>query len=131
MNVKLATQLLSRSVSIAIEFCRQELKLPDFLESEATEKFIMIMNNVFDTFNSRNLHAHGYKHPLFPGNKNEVFVMLEEAKDLIFNLSLKVSRKSTYQEHQTSKTLVLKSFVPVLKSQPFRGFLGILICINS
>lgn len=30
MNVKLATQLLSRSVSVAIEFCRLELKLPDF-----------------------------------------------------------------------------------------------------
>lgn len=37
MNVKLATQLLSRSVSVAIEFCRQELKLPNFSESGATE----------------------------------------------------------------------------------------------
>lgn len=59
------------------------------------------MNNIFDTFNSRNLHAQGYKHPLFHGNKNEVFAMLEESQDLILNLSIKVSRKRTYKEHQT------------------------------
>lgn len=89
------------------------------------------MNNIFDTFNSRNLQAHDYKHPLFPGNKNVVLAMLEEAQDLILNLSLKESRKRTYKEHETSKKLVLKGYVPVLKSQSFTGFLGVLICINS
>ncbi|CAH2100605.1 unnamed protein product [Euphydryas editha] len=52
MNVKLATQLLNSSVSKAMDFCRK-----------ATEKFIMLMNDVFDIFNSRNLKAYGCKHP--------------------------------------------------------------------
>lgn len=131
MNVKLATQLLSRSVSKAIQFCRQELKLSGFEDSEATEKFIMAMNNVFDVFNSRNLQAYGYKHPLNPKNKDEIFAVLEEVNDLILNLNLKVSRKRTYTEHETKKIITLKSYTPVLKSNSFARFLGVLICINS
>lgn len=131
MNVKLATQLLSRSVSKALEFCRQELKLIDFADSAGTEKFIMILNNAFDIFNSRNFKDYGYKRPLSAKNKDEAFAALEEAQDLILNLSLKVSRKRTYREHQIKKKIILKSYAPVLKSQSFTGFLGVLICINS
>lgn len=131
MNVKLATQLLSRSVALAIKFCREELKLPEFVGSEATEKFIMTMNNMFDIFNSRNLKAHGCKHPLFPGNKEEIFTVLKDAKDLMLNLSLKVSRKRTFNDHEKSKKLVTKCYVPVLKTQSFTGFLGVLICLES
>ncbi|CAH2089897.1 unnamed protein product [Euphydryas editha] len=61
--------------------------------------------NVFDVFNSRNLKAHSYKHPLFPGNKTEVFSVLEEAEDLILNLNIKVSRKTTYKERQNQETV--------------------------
>lgn len=112
MNVKLATQLLSRSVSKAIQFCRQELKLSGFEDSEATEKFIMAMNNVFDVFNSRNFQTYGYKRPLNLKNKDEVFALLEE-------------------EHENKKIITLKSYTSVLKSNSFTGFLGVLICINS
>lgn len=131
MNVKLATQLLSSSVSKAIEFCRQDLNLPEFSDSKATENFIMLMNNVFDILNSRNLKANGCKHPIFSKNKNEMFAILEEAKQLILNLSLKISRKRTYKKQHISKKIILKSYVPVLKSQSFTGFPGVLICINS
>ncbi|KAG7307177.1 hypothetical protein JYU34_007329 [Plutella xylostella] len=131
MNVKLATQLLSRSVSKAIEFCRQELKLPGFENSEATEKFIMIMNNIFDIFNSRNFSSHGFKRPIIPIMKDEVFAELQEAKDMILSLNIKVSRKRTYKEHQTSKKITLKTCTPILKSPCFTGFLGVLVCIKS
>lgn len=37
MKVKLASQLLSRSVAVALKFCREVLKLNDFKDSEGTE----------------------------------------------------------------------------------------------
>lgn len=131
MNVKLATQLLSRSVSTALEFCRQELKLSEFKFSEATEKFIMILNNAFDVFNSRNFKAYGLKRPLSKENKDDVFAALEEAKDLILSLMLKVSRKRTYTAHKTKKKILIKQNTSVLHTPSFTGFLGVLVCIES
>ena len=51
MKVKYATQLLSRSVALSLKFCR-EAGFPQFKGSEATEKFLLMMNNIFDIFNS-------------------------------------------------------------------------------
>lgn len=50
MKVKLATQLLSRSMSKALKFCRDNLKLPDFKDSGPTIKFIKYFNDAFDIF---------------------------------------------------------------------------------
>ncbi|CAG4989657.1 unnamed protein product [Colias eurytheme] len=54
-----------------------------------------------------------------------------KSNQMILNLYLKVSRKRTYTEHETRKIISLKSYTPVLKSNSFTGFLGVLICINS
>lgn len=53
MSVQLAVQLLSNSVSEAIDFCRDELRLPQFVGSEGTTHFIRVMNNAFDVLNTR------------------------------------------------------------------------------
>jgi hypothetical protein len=53
MKVKLATQLLSRSVSDALTFCKDNLKLDTFQNCSATIEFIQIFNNAFDILNSR------------------------------------------------------------------------------
>ncbi|KAL4127097.1 hypothetical protein QTP88_011295 [Uroleucon formosanum] len=52
MKVKLATQLLSRSVSEALTFCRDKLELPAFKDSGPTIKLIKYFNDAFDILNS-------------------------------------------------------------------------------
>lgn len=60
MKVKLATQLFSISVAEAVKFCRQSC-INSFNDSEPTEHFLITCNNLFDVFNSRNLHLYGFK----------------------------------------------------------------------
>lgn len=40
MKAKLAAQTLSSNVAVTIDFAREVLKLPQFVNSEATTKFI-------------------------------------------------------------------------------------------
>lgn len=81
MNVKLATQLLSRSVAKAIYFCDKIFKIPAFTGSESTIKFIQILNDLFDCLNTRNLKDFGFKHPLNKDNSENVLLFLTQIKD--------------------------------------------------
>lgn len=131
MKVKLASQLLSRSIALALKFCRDVLKLDSFEDSEGTEKFIMIFNDLFDIFNSRRLTQHGFCHPLCPENKTEIFEYLENAKKYILNLKIKSTRKRKFSENQNTVQLKIKSFESVLAVKCSPGFKGLLICIES
>jgi len=55
MKVKLATQLLSRSVAESLIFCKDKLNLEDFKNCDATVNFVKIMNDAFDILNSHKL----------------------------------------------------------------------------
>ena len=68
MKVKLATQVLSRSVADAIDFCRKDLKLPEFEGSEATSFFLRQFDTLFDLMNSKNVLGKGFKSPLRNSN---------------------------------------------------------------
>lgn len=46
MKVRLATQLLSNSVAIALEFCKTELQLEQFNNCMGTVNFIRIFNDI-------------------------------------------------------------------------------------
>lgn len=131
MKVKLATQLLSRSVALALKCCRNDLKLKDFEKSEATEKFVLIFNNLFDVLNSRSLKQFDFGHPLMPGNKTKIFTFLNDAKEYITKLSIKTSRKRTYKETQQQKKITIKTYESVIKTKAYTGFLGMLVCIES
>ncbi|XP_077506838.1 uncharacterized protein LOC144116053 [Amblyomma americanum] len=52
MNVRLATQLFSRSVSIGLKVYRQ-MMVPGFADSFGTEQFTMLLNDLFDILNSK------------------------------------------------------------------------------
>lgn len=54
MKVRLAAQLLSRSVGVAIDACNKDLKIPEFQKSEATVESLLYVNDIFDIFNSKN-----------------------------------------------------------------------------
>lgn len=103
MKVNLAAQTLSASVADAIDFCREDLKLPQFKDSEATTKFIRLFDRLFDCLNSRNTVAKGFKAPLRPGSKGIWMKFLEEAKEYIRGLTgpagnaiFKTSRKTAF-----------------------------------
>ncbi|KAH9379295.1 hypothetical protein HPB48_006995 [Haemaphysalis longicornis] len=52
MNVRLATQLFSRSVAIGLKVYRQ-LKVPGFADSTGTEQFTLLINYLFDILNTK------------------------------------------------------------------------------
>ena len=51
MKVKLATQTLSNSVAVALNYLNKGLNEPEFSHSEATSEFVLMLNNIFDILN--------------------------------------------------------------------------------
>ena len=92
MNIRLAVQTLSKSVGTAIIFCKNN-NIAGFEDSDATVKFLFMLNKIFDIFNTRNLLSCGFKKPLQSCNEDIIFSSLEEAKDYISNLSCPVTGK--------------------------------------
>jgi hypothetical protein len=72
MKVKLATQLLSRSVAEALLFCRDQLRIRNFENCGPTAKFILIMNDAFDILNSKNLRDFGLKQAVCHRNIQDI-----------------------------------------------------------
>jgi hypothetical protein len=112
MKVSLATQTLSKSVADAIQFCRQELKLPTFQGSEATEQFIRIFDELFDVMNSKNIFGRNSKSPMRTENENQWSLVFQNSKEYILGLSLLDGTK-------------------VIKSRRKTGFVGFLVNIQS
>eukprot|EP00794_Sanderia_malayensis_P011451 gene11451-12648_t len=64
MNVRLAAQTFSSSISNALDFLSQDLKVEEFNGSEATTHFIDTIDRAFDILNSCTPRANGYNTPL-------------------------------------------------------------------
>lgn len=69
MKVKLAVQVLSASVSCALQYLCCDLKLEEFQGCEGTVDFCFLFDQIFDMFNSKNPLAKGYKAPIRESNK--------------------------------------------------------------
>ncbi|CAG4936009.1 unnamed protein product [Colias eurytheme] len=111
MKVKLATQLLSKSVTDALQTCKEK-KIFGFENCDATIKFIRTINDLFDIMNSRNLASYGFKKPLNSKNISESRAKMLEIDEYINRLKL---LDGTF----------------VLDSRKKTGFLGFKICIKS
>lgn len=112
-KVNLAAQVISSSVADAIEFCNQELHLPEFKNSEGTVKFLRVFDKLFDVLNSRNPFGSGLKAPMRLTNRERWMSVLSEAEEYI--LGLKDDQGQQMYQHKRKKT----------------GFLGFLLNINS
>ncbi|EZA48371.1 THAP domain-containing protein [Ooceraea biroi] len=86
MNVRFAAQIFSSSVANALQMCRSVLHIDKFAQSEATEEFLQMMNDLFDIFNSRNLRQKFYERPINPDNYESVLYKLKECKEYLLNL---------------------------------------------
>lgn len=85
MKVKLATQTLSNSVAKAIELLRK-LGYESFSNSQPTESFITLFNDLFDIFNSRSAFGRDFKSPIKSENLNEKIKFLNDAKNRILSM---------------------------------------------
>lgn len=112
MKVRLAVQVLSRSVGIAIGYCNRELKMQEFQDSEATEEFTIIFNDIFDILNSHNLSGYGFKKALCFENIHEVAEYSEFASEYI-------------------STLTYPDGLKLIESPRKTGFLGIFTCFKN
>ena len=88
MKVKWAAQTLSSSVADAIDFCRDDLHLKEFEDSQATTQFIRVFDGLFDLLNSRNLLGSRFKAPLKVMNRQtwepfaaEAFFYIKDLKN--------------------------------------------------
>ena len=112
MKVKLATQVLSRSVADALDFCRDDLKLPEFQGSEATSFFLRQFDTLFDLMNSKNVLGKGYKSPLRHSNQQAWAQAFSSASSYIQSLKTAEGQR-------------------LIDSPRKSGFLGFLINIQS
>ena len=87
MKVNIAAQTLSASVADAIEFCRVHLKLYQFTGSEATVRFLRLIDRLFDLLNSRNPLAKGYKAPMRPCNEHFWRPFTDKVKSYLVSLT--------------------------------------------
>ena len=85
MKVKLAVQVLSASTAKAIEFLRLS-GVPEFSDSQATEKLIVILDRLFDILNSRSIYGKGYKKPIMEKNLRGISTFLRETTDFLMSL---------------------------------------------
>lgn len=92
MSCKLAIQLFSKSVSAAIKTCvsTNELQSSSALN---TSKFIDIINDMFDTCNSKNLYNPNPNRKLICDRNSGTIKNLERARS-VFQKAIKISNKN-------------------------------------
>lgn len=115
MKVRLATQLMSDSVADAISYCCNGLKLTNFENSDATVKFLKIMNCAFDILNSHNLSQKGFKKAICASNFQSINNSAQECINYISSLKFKRSNDTEFVINSTRKT----------------GFLGIMMGLQN
>jgi len=112
MKVKLATQLLSRSVAESLIFCKDKLNLEDFKNCDATVNFVKIMNDAFDILNSHKLSGFGFKKAVCEQN-------IQSIKDFAVRFN-KYILGLKFDNGQC-----------VVESNRKTGFIGIAVCLQS
>lgn len=118
MKVKLATQLFSRSVATALDFCNKELKLPEFEGAGATSKMIQLLNDLFDILDSR-VHGYELKRALNFDNHIRIFEILDKCKKFLLTVTTKIIIRNRIEQ------------VKLIDSPRFTGFLGFCVAIES
>ncbi|CAB3224875.1 unnamed protein product [Arctia plantaginis] len=132
MKVRLATQLLSKSVAKALQLCDEELKYSQFADSSATILFLETFNDFFDTMNSRKCYFYGFKRPIDAINNSEVFSFLTKIKKYILNLEFHIKCRRIVKRKDLDPRITLSiSKKKIVDSANKTGFIGPLICTES
>lgn len=110
MKVSLAVQVISQSVASALGILRASDD--SFADTEATEEFLSLFNDMFDLFNSMSSDAQGFKRPLSKLNFDLYHNAFEYLEEFLRNIKL-------------------RDGTPILESRNKTGFLGFLVNIYS
>lgn len=110
--MKVAAQTLSRSVSQAIDFCREDLQLPQFQDSKATSEFVFLFDQIFDVFNSKNKFGKRSKAPISLATEGFWRPLFAQAQEYISHLETLDGNR-------------------ICQSPKKTGFLGFLIAMQS
>lgn len=113
MNVRIAAQTFSQSVGDAFRFLKDQNN-KDFENVEPTIEFVVIINNLFDILNSRNLLSKGYKKPLSRENFFEIQSYLEYCYTYLKGIKVTSEPKGKL----------------ILDTKSHTGFLGFLVAIK-
>lgn len=100
MNVKLAVQLYSKSTADSLDYLRDH-NCVGFSNSESTVKFVRIMNNLFDVFNTKDATTENpFKNAICQSNAEVVFEYLDKANDYL--KSIKIGTKSIFTTNKAT-----------------------------
>ena len=113
MNVALAAQTLSSSVADSIDFLNGAMKHEKFQQSEATVKFVRVIDRLFDMLNSRSPIGKGFKQPLRPETRETWEEILKTTA--VYLLGLKTPQKDKLLSTHKRNTFIL-GFVTCIKS---------------
>lgn len=115
MNVRKAVETLSSSVADTMEFLKDQ-KHPDFVDSAPTIRFIRILNDLFDIFNSKSCNSKTFfKNALNENNKLVIFAFFKDTSK--YFRSLKIEYRG--------------QLIPVIKSPWKTAFRGFIINMKS
>ena len=92
MHTNLALQLFSNSVSNAIDYCRDTLKLKQFSGSGATTRFLRKFNDLFDVLNIKSKFGKKWSAPLVKDDSKHK-EMFDDCFEYILALSLPNGKK--------------------------------------
>lgn len=111
MNVKLATELFSKSVADSFEYLRKH-NFDGFANCEGTVELVRTSNDLFDIFNSKGIgDKTPFKNAISQTNAAEIFEYLDKAYEYL--KSMKIGDRS------------------IFKTRKATGFKGYLINIHS
>jgi len=120
MKVYLAAQTLSRSVCISLKFIENEIRDPDFTDSNSTAEFCRMFDDIFDLLNNRSK---------FQKNQNKQLLITRESLSLIKN---KIDTYIDYIESLCIYDKTSQSYISVLKSRSvMTGFTGFIISLTN
>lgn len=109
MNVKIAAQTLSNSTADSIEYLDTHAHHEKFQNSGATTSYMRIINNLFDTMNTKEGHCNEqYKRPFSEETKDVFLAYFEHAAQYIQGLKVMEDGFET----------------PILDSKSFTGYFG-------
>ena len=85
MNVRLAAQTLSGSVSAALRYA-SSVGCEGLVDCKGTADFVSIIDHLFDIFNSRGAFAKGYKSPIRAQNLEDTENFLMHARSVLLSM---------------------------------------------
>lgn len=117
MNVRIAVETLSKSTADSVEYLMTK-GWKEFAGATATIYFIRLFNDLFDVLNTKSVrnNENAFKNAMNATNKNEIYILFNEAIEYIKNLKFK-------SEDGKVKTLC--------KSEARTGFIGFIINMRS